>query len=81
MSLRCMIHTLFCLLRVFVSTVTWDFCTALLVPCASKLVFLPFLQPFVCFWHLYTVPFSSCYILPLFSVFSLSSFSSACVWF
>ena len=40
-------YILCCLLRVFVSTVTWDFCTALLVPCTSKLVCLPFLQPFL----------------------------------
>ena len=31
-------YILCCLLRVFASTVTWDFCTALLVPCNSKLV-------------------------------------------
>ena len=35
-------YVLCCLLRVFVSTVTWDFCTSLLIPCTSKLVCLPF---------------------------------------
>ena len=71
-----------CLFVVFVSTVTWDFCTALLVACTSKLVCLPILQPFLFgFGICILCHFCSCYILPLFSVFSLSSFSSACVWF
>ena len=54
------------LLRVFVSTVTWDFCTPLLVPCTSKLVCLPFLQPFLFGFGICTLClFCSCYILPL----------------
>ena len=75
-------YILRCLLRVFLSTVIWDFCTALLIPCTSKLVCLPFLQPFLCGFGICTLClFCSYYILPLFSVFSLPSFSSACVRF
>ena len=40
-------HILCCLLKVFLLTVTWDFCTALLVSCTSKSVCLPFLQAFL----------------------------------
>ena len=75
-------YILCCLLRVFVSSVTWNFCTALLIPCTSKLVCLQFLQQFLFGFGICTLClFCSCYILPLFSVFSLSSFSSACVSF
>ena len=37
------IHTLL-FAEIFVSTVIWDFCAALLAPCTSKSVCLPFLQ-------------------------------------
>ena len=75
-------YILCCLLVVFVSTVTWDFLAALLVHCTSELVCLPFLQTFLIGFGICTLClFCSCYILPLFSVFNLSSFSSAYVWF
>ena len=73
------IHTLL-FAESFVSTVTWDFCTALLVLCTKKLVRLPFLQPFVFGFGICTLCLiCSCYIFPFFSIFRLSSFSSACV--
>ena len=75
-------YILCCLLRVFVLSVTWDFCTALLVPCTSKSVCLPYLQAFLFGFGICTLClFCSCYILLLFSVFNLSFFSSAFVWF
>ena len=75
-------YILCCLLRGFVSTVTWDFCTALQVPCTGKLVCLPFLQQFLFGFCICTLRlFRSCYILPLSSVFGLSFLPSACVWF
>ena len=62
-------YILCCLLRVFVSTVTWDFCTALLVPCTSKLVCLPFLQPFLFGFGICTLWLFAVVTFCLFSVF------------
>ena len=72
-----------CLLRIYMSTVILNFCTALLAPCASKLVY-----------HFYShfclvLAFVHCAFLQLlhlasglwFSVFSLFSFSLACMCF
>ena len=80
MSRRCIIQTLL-FAEIFVSTVIWDF--------VQHFWHLLLVSQFVC--HCYShfclvlafvhCHFCSCYILPLFSVFSLSSFPLACMWF
>ena len=57
------------LLRVFVSTVTWDFCTALLVPCTSKLVFCHFYSHFCLVLAFVHCAFFAVVIFCFFSVF------------
>ena len=79
MSLRCMIQTFLfaesfvcvCVcVCVCVFTVIWDFCTALLAPCTSKLVCLPVLQPFLLGSGICTLCLFAVVRFCLFSVFS-----------